>query len=276
MPDPNRTYNKEEIAVLLERTAQLQAEDARADNSSSQGLSLSELESIAREAGLAPEYLHRAALEIESAGTKGFQKRTKTHVHTQRYLPSEWSEELWEEFVFELRRSFGASLDPMAGTVEQIGRSREWRHTSSLGVQTSVLLRPYKEGTRIEMSQLVGQSSPKAEAVSYGTILALIPALIVAGTMGKSLVIGAISLVAFMAVLIPLIYFLDIRWRDKKLTNLDALANRLVKVASEKAALVSPGLKKETETKASRILDLEEDATAPTSVQTHHERRMRS
>ena len=80
MPDPNRIYNEEEIASLLERTAQLQADDATADKLSSQGLSLSELEGIASEAGLDPEYLHRAAIEIESTGKKGFKKRTKTHI----------------------------------------------------------------------------------------------------------------------------------------------------------------------------------------------------
>lgn len=281
MPDPNRKYNEKEIFSLLERTAQLQAEDARADKMSSQGLSLSELEGIAAEAGLDLEYLHRAALEIESTGKKGFQKRTKTHVHTQRYFSSELSEDLWEEFVFELRRSFGASLDLTSGSigngvVEQIGRSREWRHTSSLGVHTSVLLRPYKEGTRIEMSQMVGIGSPKTEAITYGFLLSLIPAFILAVTLGKSMLIGIVSLAIIMAFLIPLVYYLDTRWRDKKLTKLESVANRLVEMASEKSAMASSGIEKELEIEAPSMLGIGEDDHAQASVQAHRDRRTRS
>jgi hypothetical protein len=47
MPDPNRTYTEKEIAKLLERTAQLQADDVRDEQPSTSGLSLSELEAIA-------------------------------------------------------------------------------------------------------------------------------------------------------------------------------------------------------------------------------------
>jgi len=281
VPDLNRKYNEEEIAALLERTAQLQADDATTDRLSSQGLSLSELESIASEAGLDPEYLHRAALEIESNGKKGFQKRTKTHIYIQRYLPSELSEDLWEEMVFELRGSFGGSdLTGSAlignGVVEQIGRSREWRHMSSLGVQTSVLLRPYKEGTRIEMSQLVGVGSPKTEAITYGLILSLIPAFILAVTMGKSLPIGVISLAGFMALLVPLVYYFDTRWRDQKLIKLESVANRLVEMASETSDQVFSGNEMNLAAKAPNILDGEDEGHAPESVQAQRDKRARS
>jgi len=123
MPDPSRKYDEMEIAALLERTAQLQADDATTERLSPQGLSLAELEGIASEAGLDPEYLHRAALEIESNGKKGFQKRTSTHIHSRRHVPSELSEDLWEEMVFELRSSFGGTTTTDFAGSAAIGNS---------------------------------------------------------------------------------------------------------------------------------------------------------
>ena len=277
MPDPNRTYTEKEIAKLLERTAQLQADDVRDEQPSTSGLSLSELETIASEAGLDPEYLHRAALEIESTGKKGFQNRTATHIHTQRFLSQELTEDVWEELVFELRRSFASnsSIDMTGlgsfgnGVVEQIGRSREWRHTSPMGVHTSVLLRPYKEGTRIEMSQKVGAGSPKSEAIGYGFLLSILPAFILAVIFGKSLLVGAASFTAFMAMLVPLVYLLDMRWRDKKLANLESVAERLVEFANEKASLASPVVEPRLETSTtSGMLELEDEELAPEAVRT--------
>ena len=270
MPNPNRTYTEKEIAALLERTAQLQADDARDESPTSNGLSLAELEGIAAEAGLDPEYLHRAALEIESKGKKGFQKRTKTHIRAQRFLSAELDDVLWEEFVFELRNSFegspSADLSGMGsygkGIVEQIGRSREWRHTSLSGVHTSVLLRPYKDGTRIEMSQRVGLGSPTAEASVYGFMSAILPTLIAAG-ITKSFTVAAIAMALSLIAFIPLVYFLDVRWRDKKLTKLEAAADRLVDLAHqhEKASGV-----KQAEVNESERIARTSEPTAEKSV----------
>ena len=70
MPEANRTYSDKEIAALLERTAQLQAEEAESADKTREGLNLTELELIARDAGLDPHFLHRAAIELEHAGGK--------------------------------------------------------------------------------------------------------------------------------------------------------------------------------------------------------------
>lgn len=68
MTDPNhlpRLYDDKEVGKLLERATELQREDpARAPASG--GLSLTELEEIATEAGIDPRFLRQAAAEMAS------------------------------------------------------------------------------------------------------------------------------------------------------------------------------------------------------------------
>ena len=277
MPDPTRKYTEEEIAALLKRTAELQADDARNEQHSSQGLSLAELEDIAADAGLDAAYLHQAALEIESSGKKGFEKRTKTHIRVQRFLSTELDEDLWEEMVFELRRTFGSSshIDMSGlgafgmGTVEQIGRSREWRHTSAMGVQTSVLARPHKGGTRIELSQMVGLGSPRTEAIGYGMFLAMIPAFIAAVAAGKSLTVGIIAFLVSLLACVPLVYRLDTGWREKKLAGLEDAADLLVGLSSSRiipaavSAEATAHAEHDETIRESRAVDLLDSATDP-------------
>jgi len=118
--------------------------------------------------------------------------------------------------------------------------------------------------------------SPKTESITYGFLLSLIPAFILAVTMGKSLPIGVVSLAVIMALLTPLVYYLDTRWRDKKLTKLESVANRLVEMATEKTAPVSSGTEIKSRANAQNILDVEEEDHALESVQAQRDRRTRS
>ena len=70
-----RTYSEDEMAALLERAAELQAHTART-NERSAGLTLTELEAIAEEAGLNPEHLRQAASEMERLGPSILGKST--------------------------------------------------------------------------------------------------------------------------------------------------------------------------------------------------------
>lgn len=235
----SRTYSEKEIAALLQRTAQLQAAEAENQDAAREGLSLSELESVAREAGLDPQFLHQAALEMSHSGGRTLGKnRTNTHVRVDRVLPAELSEEEWEDVIFALRRRFESESLEMAGMgslgkgkIEQIGRSREWRHTSFSGVQTSVLFRPQEGGTRMEISQRVGMASPKVEAWAYGTPFAFLFSVI-SGAVAKSVLIGGAAAIGWMIFLVPLVYYLDTRWREKK-------HNQLVEIADELQQIVT-------------------------------------
>jgi hypothetical protein len=60
-----RLYDEKEVARMLKRATELQREDPVRPNPA-EGLSLRELEEIAAEAGIDPQHLRRAALEIDA------------------------------------------------------------------------------------------------------------------------------------------------------------------------------------------------------------------
>ena len=71
MTQPNdlpRLYDEDEVGKLLKRATELQREDP-ASTAATGGLSLSELEEIAAEAGIDPRFLRRAAGEMASGRT---------------------------------------------------------------------------------------------------------------------------------------------------------------------------------------------------------------
>jgi hypothetical protein len=121
----SRTYTEKEIAALLQRTAQLQAQEAESQEGNREGLSLQELEAVARDAGLDPQFLHQAALEMAHSGGRTLGKnRTKTHIRVDRVLPAELSEQEWEEVIFALRRRFESETMDMGGLGEVVQRVR--------------------------------------------------------------------------------------------------------------------------------------------------------
>lgn len=164
----DRVYSEAEIALLLQRSAQLQADDTRADKTSKRGLTLTELEDVASGSGLDPEYLQRAALEMElSNGKSSIPKKTNTHIYTERFFSGQLTDEAWEEIVFELRGRYeSASADLYGSTTvgkgitEQIDKSREWRITSFSGIKTSVLFRPKKTALESNLVSALAVEAP--------------------------------------------------------------------------------------------------------------------
>lgn len=63
-----RRYDEKEIGRLLRRATELQTAEPTAPNPG--GMTLEELEEIAVEAGIDPNYLRRAALELESGASR--------------------------------------------------------------------------------------------------------------------------------------------------------------------------------------------------------------
>lgn len=228
-----RTYSENEMAQLLERAAELQARAANTRDAE-RGLTLGELESIAEESGLSPEFLRQAAREMEKLGPSLLGKSvrtTKTQVHVEQWVDGELTMEAIEDIVDMLRKEFGTGLPASMGgkgdgTIEQVGRMVEWKHVSSLGIETSVRMKPRDGRVHLQLSQLVGLGSTKAEGISYGTILAGFLALI-AGAVLKSPLIGFLTFFILAAIAIPSITYADRVWRKKKHLQLEALSDKL-------------------------------------------------
>lgn len=147
-----RSYNEKEIGALIQRATELHEE---ATGASERGLSLEEIEHIAAELGLPPEYMRTAALELEDRpGSDGaFSLLGGPFVINQaRVVDETMTEEQWEQIVMELRAFTGKK-----GQTDAVGRAREWAHYTGEGPngvnfqKTQVTIRPGDDQTSIQI-----------------------------------------------------------------------------------------------------------------------------
>lgn len=224
---PDRSFSPEEVQALIRRAAQLQAAEARGEGP---GLSLDELETVAREAGLDPRHVRAAASELRTAPQARPAEASTTHVYAERFVPGTLSDEAVETVVAELRHRYDSDLGMQLygtmhygkGRVERVGRSVEWAHTNMMGVETRVLMQPRGDGVRVRASQRVGYAGPMSESVGYGMMAAVAVGGIVWPVTG-TLWIGLAAMLAVLVASVPLIHRLDVGMRSKKQRELDAL-----------------------------------------------------
>src|SRR5512132_171395 len=104
-----RRFNEAEVAAIFERAAEAQQTGQR-QLPSGEGMTLSELQEIGREVGLAPELVAQAATSIGLGG-----RPTSRHflglpggVGRTIDLGRKLSDEEWDRFVVDLRETFDA------------------------------------------------------------------------------------------------------------------------------------------------------------------------
>lgn len=125
-----RRYTDQEVALVIKRAAELQVKEAQSAAAEERGLSLPELEQIAREAGLDPALVRRAATEIDTRHTTAGPSRflgAPSILTLERTIDGEVPIEEYEPIVAEIRRVFND-----VGFVSMLGRSFAW---SSAGAQ---------------------------------------------------------------------------------------------------------------------------------------------
>lgn len=124
-PEPksiSRRYSDREIALILTRTAELQATRA-AESEMSAGLTQDELEQIAREAGLDPRYVRSAIAELD-AGRGTRQSRWlggATWIQLERSVSGEVPPREYEALVELIHRTLGEVGQPSV-----LGRTLRW------------------------------------------------------------------------------------------------------------------------------------------------------
>ena len=227
-----RTYTKEEIEALLERAAELHAQEAKSTNDKP-GLTLSEIEDVAAESGIDPLLVRQAATEMSGAPRASSLKTretTATHNVVERIIPGTLKPEAWEDIVLDLRNRYDSAFGKMMGaqdsTTEQIGRSVQWRHMSTSGIETNVLIRPRGDKLHLILRQRVGWGGSIAESITYGTTLAFLAGIFSGGPTSNGM-LGVIVALATLAASIPLIYWADQAWRKKMHRDLDSLADNI-------------------------------------------------
>jgi hypothetical protein len=234
---PARTYSEEEVAELLRRAAEMQAQGGFG-SSERPGLSLEELTAIAAEAGLDPAHVRLAAAEMEPRARRprvGVHP-SKREVSLDRWVPGTLSDEAKEDIVAELRHRFdtSSSYDMGMGSygksiVQTTGRSLEWEHVHPWwGTQTRVLVQPRAEGVRIRVSQSNAWSGASTGwSPYYGPMLALAAGFVSAPVLG-SYVLGILVALLTLVVVTPLVISLGRSAADRQRREVERLADQIV------------------------------------------------
>lgn len=169
---PDRIYNEEEVAKLLKRAAEMEAErSVSRDNGFKNGLSLEELAQIASESGIDPELVQKAAIELDSYGgnetsSKRDARIKRDEIVCERWLDINPDSRTLDELVTELNHMYGTSdqdvswwdklWDDYSGKakVRKTATSLEWTYTDEYGYYTTrVLLQKRANKFRIRVSE---------------------------------------------------------------------------------------------------------------------------
>jgi hypothetical protein len=125
---PARRFDDREVALIIKRASELQEQESPAE-SRPLGMTLAELEQVAREAGLDPALVRRAAVDVDARVTSQPASRfigAPTTVRLERTLEGEVPVDEYESLVFEIQREMG-----MVGVASNLGRSLQWTTSSS-------------------------------------------------------------------------------------------------------------------------------------------------
>ena len=127
-PKRERQYSEEEVALIIKRAAELQQTE-QTEQEPSSALSLTEVEQIAKEAGIDPRLIRRAALGLDQPAQTNRPSPwlgAPTRLVFERVVEGEVPTEEFEGIVAEVRRTLGQN-----GLPSVLGRSLAWTSTIS-------------------------------------------------------------------------------------------------------------------------------------------------
>lgn len=151
-----RRYDEDEVARILKRATEIRQERA-AEELASDGLTLDELEGIAREAGIDVGHLRQAALEMDSGELGGgFLARMagdRLTLVREMSLAGEMEEDGYEAIV-----AVAQARVKEHGTVALLGRTLTWRSESQSKTRSTRLVVSVRSGeTRIQVEENLHQ-----------------------------------------------------------------------------------------------------------------------
>lgn len=146
-----RRYSEQEVAFILEQASAAQ-ENLPSALPSGEGLSLAQLQDIAREVGIAPEFVARAARAVERGDLVATQRRTWFGLPIGVSRTVEFDRPVtdaeWNRLVTTLRETFDAR-----GHIRQEGAFRQWNNGN-----LQALLEPTERGHRLRLSTRKGNA----------------------------------------------------------------------------------------------------------------------
>lgn len=169
MTGADRRFNDEQVALILRRAAQL---DAGSPSAEGGGLTLGEIQRIAREAGIDPDLVVRAAAVLDTARPGGAARvfGGPANFDAQYEARGELPREQYGDVVEAIRRVTGRS-----GKVSEVLGGLEWKSVGDT-TQLTVTVRPGNGGTKVQIladrggSALLAYLFPSMGALIGGAI----------------------------------------------------------------------------------------------------------
>jgi hypothetical protein len=153
--DPETRFSEEEVQLILARAARKQDRAEDATELAGTGFTLTRLQEVAADVGIAPLHIESAAREVllhRDASSGGRLLGLPRELRSARAAPGVASDAQWERMVGEFRQIFKVN-----GIPSQFGEVREWISTNEAADTMPVIIRlePGEGGTKISVRQSV-------------------------------------------------------------------------------------------------------------------------
>src|SRR5213592_1870714 len=223
---PERRYNDKEIAAIFRAATEAPAPQSQPDVPSDEGLTLTDLQAIGREVGIAPEAVAQAVRALDSR--VGAAARTflglRIGVSRTVNLNRRLTDEEWERLVVQLREVFNAR-----GRTRSDGSLRQWTNGN-----LQVLLEPTATGHRLRFGTVHGaaRASMGAGLAVFGVTATVAVATAISGHLGDAIPEIVLLLAAGMAMIVNGALRLP-GWARLRGRQMDALAAQIASVPTE-------------------------------------------
>jgi len=241
-----RRYGDKEVGLILKRAAELQRQEP-ASATEGGGLTLSELEEIAAEAGIDPRYLRRAATDIDaggstlSSGKASYFFGAPLTIELERTLAGEFPEEEFSLLVPDVQQAAGGH-----GQTSALGKVFTWQSSTPQGersLQVTVTSSDGRTRIRIEerLSTLAGNLFGRMVGGGGGGIGLGVGLGVGAGLQSAAFaILWPVSIIGGAYLLARSIYTSTARKRQRVLRDLlDRLTERIEDVLSKQSSLLS-------------------------------------
>lgn len=222
-----RRYDEREIAEIMERAIANESKGASVPATKATGLTLTQLQEIGSEVGIAPERIVDAARAVRS---QALVRPAKTFLGAPRSvarvvaIPRSLNDDEWMRLVADVRATFGA-----VGKLSQHGSLRSWSNGN-----LQVHVEPEGDHYRIRMQTLKGDVFPIAFMSGAGLFMAANFVLSStlgsssAGGLGIAALFGAVGLgaLAYLRASLP-------RWAGERADQMEAIAARIPLLLNE-------------------------------------------
>ena len=171
---PKENYSEKEVAKIFKRAAELESKQSQEFESidSAPGLSLDELSQIARDAGLDPKNVRKAANELSPSKPHDDITATikENEVIAERWVKGDFTDEAADLVIADLNHRYNATHEKVSwmdnimndasldtdqqSKVKRTGKSLEWQKLNEYGSEEiRVLIQPRNDQIRIRVTK---------------------------------------------------------------------------------------------------------------------------